>query len=78
MTTFEFHLPLKSTVSLKIYDASGKLLLTLKDGEMGPGVYKVLWDGKNSSGSRVTSGVYFCRLVLNNEESFTRKIVMLR
>jgi flagellar hook assembly protein FlgD len=65
-------------VDLKIYDASGKLVRTLFNGNMDPGIHKIVWDGKNSKGGTVSSGVYFFRFVLNNTETFTRKAVLLR
>ena len=37
----------------------------------------VNWDGKNMNGERVTSGIYFCLLKVN-EESFKSKIVLLK
>jgi len=62
-------------VSIKIYDATGKLIKTLtKTENLKP---YISWDGKDNRGRRVPSGVYFIRL--NSEkESKLRKVIMLR
>lgn len=49
-------------VQLTIHDVRGRLLRTLATGSRGSGKYKVLWDGKDSAGRRVPSGVYLCHL----------------
>jgi len=53
-----------STVVIKIYDVKGKLIRTLNPGYKTVGVYTTkeraaYWDGKNSSGEDVASGIYF-------------------
>jgi hypothetical protein len=53
-----------STVVIKIYDVKGKLIRILNPGYKTAGVYTTkeraaYWDGKNSSGEDVASGIYF-------------------
>jgi len=45
-------------VSLKLYTVSGELVRVLVDGPQPPGVHEVRWDGKNSGGRPVASGLY--------------------
>ncbi len=52
-------------VTLRIYDVSGRLLRTLRDGLDPAGPHEVAWTGLDASGRRVASGVYF--LVLNSK-----------
>lgn len=49
-------------VSLNIYDLQGKLVRTLINQPHRPGTYEVFWDGKDRSGNKVPSGIYFVRL----------------
>jgi len=56
-TNFEFRIPDFGLVNLTIYDAMGRVVETLQNGEMKPGVYKAEW---NASG--YPSGVYFYKL----------------
>ena len=61
-TTIGYSLKQASHVELKIYDALGRLIETLVDGFQDRGEHAVVWDGKNSAGGAVTSGVYFYRI----------------
>ena len=76
-TTIEFGLRGKGHVSLVIYDVAGRLVKTLVDEERGAGGHKVVWDGKNNTGSTVASGIYFYRLVAGDFVQ-TKKLVLLR
>lgn len=49
-------------VSLKLYDASGRLIRALVDEERSLGSYTATWDGKNSAEKIVPAGVYFLRM----------------
>jgi len=59
-TTITFALPVKSFVSLKIFDALGREVTTLLNEELLAGTYSKQWDA-----SGLPSGVYFYRLVAN-------------
>jgi hypothetical protein len=62
-TTIQFSLPKQQTVNLAIYDVHGRLVSKLIDGRSyAPGNYRVTWDGVNSMGEKVASGVYFARI----------------
>jgi hypothetical protein len=49
-------------VTLRIYDASGRLVRTLLDGGAPRTGDVVVWDGTTDLGRPAASGVYFCRL----------------
>jgi len=69
----------RSAVSLKIYNINGQLVKALVDEERGPGRYSILWDGKDSGGNPVASGVYICRLAVGKQRvEKVRKMVLLR
>ena len=76
-TTFHFTLPAESDVSLRIYDASGRLITTLVSESRGAGTHSVTWNGAGDTGIRAASGVYYARLVADNEV-VTRRIVLLK
>ena len=63
--------------SLVIYDISGAYIRTLVDRTLQPGSYSEEWDGRNSSGDPVASGVYFYRLIAAKRK-LTRKAILLR
>ena len=76
--TINYHLPASSEVNLGIYDVSGRLMRTLRDGaseEAGP--HSAIWRGTDDEGRQLPSGVYFYRLEVGSE-SRTRRMVLLR
>jgi hypothetical protein len=76
-TTIAFDVPNSAPVRLTIYDVSGALVRVLVDRDMSPGRKQVAWDGKDSMGRSVASGVYFYRLDTPTF-SKSRKMIMLR
>ena len=69
----------QSAVSLKIYNILGELVRTLVDGKQPLGYYSVFWDGRDSLGREVSSGVYFCRLEVEGlKAEKTRKMVLMK
>ncbi len=76
-TTISFGLREKDHVSLRIYDAAGRLVVSLIDGDMPGGQHKAVWDGTDGKGAALTSGIYFYRLVTGDFVQ-TKKMVMLR
>jgi hypothetical protein len=73
--TIRFELADYSRTRLDVYDVSGDLVRTLVDELRGPGVYSVMWDRRDGSGSDVTSGTYFLRLEVNDTEQ-TKAVVL--
>jgi hypothetical protein len=76
-TTIAYNLPGPSNVSLYVYDVSGRMVRTLQNTIAGEGRHEVVWDGLDDSGRRVTSGVYFYRLVAGTYTE-TRKMLLLK
>jgi hypothetical protein len=66
-----------SRVAVRIYDASGRLVRALFDGAMNQGLNRVTWDGTDSNGRPVSSGVYFFRLK-TGDKVVSKKMVLLR
>jgi len=64
-------------VSLRIFDVSGRVVKEIDDSPRRSGRYELVWNGTDTRGARVASGVYFCRLVVG-EVVDTRSIVLLR
>ncbi|UCG42719.1 MAG: S8 family serine peptidase, partial [candidate division WOR-3 bacterium] len=75
-----FNLPKASCVTLKVYDASGRVVRELVDSgseQMRAGLYTVRWDGRDHNGRAVAAGIYLYRLE-TSEGSIARKAVMTR
>ena len=61
-TSVSFSLDRSGSVTLAVYDISGRLVRTLLQEELEQGRHEVRWDGRNGGGQLVASGVYLCRL----------------
>jgi len=53
-------------VKLKLYDVSGQVIKTLVDTNQSPGIYYVLWDGRNDFQEDASSGIIICELQVDN------------
>jgi hypothetical protein len=61
---------------LAVYDAGGRLVRTLFDGAAESGLRTQVWDGRDASGRRQPSGVYYFRLE-SGGRSASRSLVRL-
>jgi len=52
----------KGLVTIKIYNVAGQRIRTLTDGVQDAGLHTATWDGKNSLGADVGSGIYFYKM----------------
>ena len=77
-TTIEYSVPEASDVRVGIYNLLGQEIRTLAFGEHQPGFYTAMWDGLNSNGARVESGVYIYRMSSQAGFSATKKLVLLK
>ena len=66
-----------ASVTLAVYDVSGKLVRTLVNEYQGQNRYEVTWDGRDNSGMPVASGAYFYRLETPTYNE-TRKLLLLK
>ncbi len=67
----------RSHAEVAIYNALGQLVRRVFSDNLPAGNYTVRWDGTDSRGSYVASGVYFCRVTAGGM-SVTRKMVLLK
>ncbi|MDE0481419.1 MAG: cohesin domain-containing protein [Candidatus Poribacteria bacterium] len=79
-TWIPYQLSKSAEVSLTIYAANGKMIKTLVLGYQDAGVYKsrihaAYWDGRNSIGEPVASGIYFYTLIAGDFTA-TRKMLI--
>ena len=61
-THIGYELPEESNIRLEIYDVTGSLVRTLVNKQQSAGRYEVIWDGKNTHGNRIVSGLYFYKM----------------
>jgi hypothetical protein len=69
-TAIRFSLPTKTEATLKIYDVSGKCLKHFATLPLGSQTASncLIWDGKDNSGRRLSSGIYFATLAYRTNQ----------
>ena len=66
---------LVAPVKLDVYDIHGRLVRNLVNAERAAGTYTVRWDGRDSRGSRVGSGIFLFRLQSGHDVSFKKAVM---
>jgi hypothetical protein len=76
-TSIQYQLAKESEVTLEIYNSLGQRLNTLCHEKQPPGSYSASWEGKDSNGRSVSTGIYFYRLEID-DFVVVNEIVLLR
>jgi len=76
-TTICFSLEKATDVELAVFDILGRKVSCLHNGALPAGEQRIVWDGTNDAGQRLSSGVYFYRLTMGDEVE-TRKMMMIK
>jgi len=77
VTTIEYDIPTRWHVTIEVYNVLGQKIRTLVDELKSAGDYQTTWDGDNSSGAEVSSGIYFY-LLRAGYFSETKKMIFLK
>ena len=70
-------LPMDAEVSIAVYDIQGRQVAELVSEFKTAGYHDVAWSGSDSKGKSMASGVYFCRVRINNRVALMEKLVKL-
>jgi len=76
-TTIAFDMALAGQVSIEIYNIKGQRVKEVVSGSFSVGSHKVVWNGDDSAGRSVGSGVYFYRMTTSGYSS-VRKMLLLK
>lgn len=76
-TNIQYTLGSRARAVVGVYDAAGRLVMRIDDGDREAGTYRTLWNARDVNGALVGSGVYFYRLegVAN---AAPRKMIVIR
>ena len=77
-TEINYHVHKPARVCVEIFNIKGERVTTLVNKSMTPGVYSTTWDGLNDQKKSVSSGIYFYRLMLDNNTIESRKCILIR
>jgi flagellar hook assembly protein FlgD len=75
-TTVVFQSPGLSTLTLQVYDTAGRLVRSQPLGNSPAGQHTITWDGRDSLGAGLASGVYLVRLSSEEFQASTRVVLV--
>ena len=75
-TILRLTLPAASAAKLSVYDVNGRLVQTLAESHLPAGEYQFEWDGRTSSGTRVSPGAYIA-VLSGGGKRLTQKVFVL-
>jgi len=76
-TKISYELPKRMSVRLEIYNLLGQKIKTLVDVTRSAGTYSEIWNGTDSDGRQVVSGLYLYRLFAG-DLSVSKKMLLLK
>jgi hypothetical protein len=76
-TEIRFTLPAPTLAKLTVYNLQGQQVRVLRSGFLDAGVHRATWDGTDTLGDNLATGVYFAQLSAGSR-SQVRKMLLLR
>ncbi len=64
-------------VKLKIFDIRGREIFSFYEQELSQGNHSVTWNGFDSKSNTVSSGIYICQLIYNNQ-MVSKKLLLMK
>lgn len=77
-TTIPYHLTEVSHVKLTIHNSLGRQVITLVDEQQAAGYHKLTWNGNETNGKPMASGIYIYRLETSNHSIQTKKFNLIK
>jgi hypothetical protein len=71
-----FNLANKLEVKIIIYNTRGQIVKEIPVGEQNPGNYRIEWDGKDSKGQALPTGIYCIRMIAGKDYYQTKVVLM--
>ena len=76
-TNIRIDLIKKTNITLDIFDISSQHIINLRNGLSDAGIHEIEWDGKNTDGMTLPTGIYFYILSFENRK-LSHKMVFLK
>jgi hypothetical protein len=76
-TTIRYSLPRDGSITIRLFDVSGRVIRDLLTGEHPAGRLSVVWDGRAKDGRELPAGIYLVR-VTTSESTSCLRVVLVR
>jgi len=77
-TTIYFSIQNGSKIELSIYNIKGQKIRSLLNDQISSGNHSIVWNGKDDSDKKVSSGVYLYKLHVNDKAELNKKCLLLK
>ena len=77
-TSIDFGIPSDLNVQINIYNIIGQQVASIDQGLLSPGSYTVTWNGKDTFGNFIPSGVYFYEIKAGEQFQKIKKMTLLK
>lgn len=77
-TSIKYQVESMKHIKLVVFDILGREVATLVNQKQSPGTYEVIWDARHGGSSALPSGVYFCRMSVDNQWFETRRLILMK
>ena len=75
-TIISFNLKNPGFTTIEIYNIKGEKVTTLLNRNLSSGVHTSLWNGQDEASNPVASGVYFYKIVNNNNQELSKMLLL--
>lgn len=76
-TFLSFELSRRSRVKISAYNAAGRFVSCIFEGDVAPGSHRLSWNGNGGKNTRLPNGVYFIHYKVNNRQT-VYPVILLR
>jgi len=77
-TTIKYNLKETLNIQIDFFNIKGQKIITLVNQNQFAGYHSIVWDGNDSSGNPVSSGLYLYKMVVNNRVIDMKKCLLLK
>ncbi len=76
-TTIDFQMPSAGKAEITVFDIAGRIVKNLVSGQFPAGANRIVWNGDNEYGNKVSSGLYFYRFN-SGPTKIVKQMVMIK
>jgi len=76
-TVIQYSIKKSKSINISVFNSLGQKITTLVNKRQEAGNYSISWNGKDSSGNNVSSGVYYYKLI-SDKVFVSRKMLLIR
>ncbi len=77
-TTIKYNLNENANIRIEFFNIKGQNVTTLVEQNKDAGYHSVVWNGKDSTGNQVSSGLYLYKLIVDNKAIDMKKCLLLK